>query len=160
MKNSAAAPLLSDVPARMLYHGTNEHSTSVIDPEVYLTPNRNEAAAYARGVHHYGSIVKEPKVYAVHTPAGRSMDITGPLNAHMADDGDPDDMINAAIRHARSAGHKYVEFNHPNSQDSGEHRVVISVNAPDELGFPLSAYETAERARQRRTRREQMDLDE
>jgi hypothetical protein len=131
---SAAAPT-ARLPS--WFHGTAGKFDRFNTPEVYMTNSEAQAIKYAEGAHKPGSPgANDPRVLKLDAKPGEAQNIDPNLFEAMDDGLDLDDAILEAVGRARQEGKvRYLEYNHPNAGDQGEHLVRISLYPEADVAF-------------------------
>ena len=110
-------------------HGTASKFDAFNTPEVYMTNSEAQAIKYAEAVHKPGSgNQNDPRVLLLDLKHGAAQNINDDLFNAMDEGLDLDFAISEAAARARQEGKvRYLEYNHPNAGDQGEHLVRISL---------------------------------
>ena len=102
-----------DASGEIWYHGSgHDYNPSKKNP-IYLTKHRDEAAAFAHGVH-LGGGGSKPQVHKFRLKSGRVSNIDSDVQEAVSN-GDLDETINHhQNKHAKDPkGARYLDFNHP-----------------------------------------------
>lgn len=110
------------------FHGTRTAFFNEKGKEpIYITTNKRQAWGYAHGVHLGGKGKDLPHVKEFALKPGKVLDINEHISKAFEEGEDADVGIEKGRQEALKTGARYLEYDHPNSGEEGEHRVRISL---------------------------------
>lgn len=113
--------------SQTFYHGTAAESDfTVFEGElVYLAPDESEARLFAENPILAKGKRGQARVLAIQAKPGRVMNIDEAVMNAILGDEDVDEVIEREARRARADGYRYLEFEHPGTNDGFTARIAI-----------------------------------